>query len=86
MIEVLVNESVGEFKNLRLIYRETRQNHMAEIEMSIPCASLDDNILEITEASSIFKDNYLCTIVEDHKKEYWDEDLINSYIDFLKNK
>jgi hypothetical protein len=86
MIEVLVNESVGEIKNLRLIYRETRQNHMAEIEMSIPCASLDDNILEITEASSIFKDNYLCTIVEDHKKEYWDEDLINSYIDFLKNK
>jgi len=86
MIEVLVNEPVGDFKNLRLVYRETRQNHMAEVEMSIPCATLDDNILEITEASSIFKDNYLCSIVEDHKKEYWHEALINSYIKYLKNK
>jgi len=86
MIEVLVNEPVGEFKNLRLVYRETKQNHSAEVEMSIPCASLENDILEITEASSIFENNYLTSIIEDHKRDHWDDDLIAKYMEFIKSK
>jgi hypothetical protein len=86
MIEVLVNEPVGEFKNLRLVYRETKQNHSAKVEMSIPCASLEDGILEITEASSIFENNYLASIIEDHKRDYWSEDLIAKYLEFIKSE
>jgi hypothetical protein len=79
MIEIICCQPEGDYKDLRLIYRESKTNLETEIDMLIPCAHIEDGNIFETRASEIFENNYLSDILEKHKEKYWDEDLINSY-------
>lgn len=81
MITILENSVIGEYKILRLSVQIEENGSTVDVTYEIPPGDLDGNTWRNTVGTDISAYKEIVDIVDQHRAQFWNEDLIEKYKD-----